>query len=56
VTLGQPDVTPERMVDRCLTLASNELGCDLRRVSGGDGPARPQYVKAVKKVSGHAST
>jgi AcrR family transcriptional regulator len=30
VTLGQPDVTAERMVDRCLTLASSELGCDLR--------------------------
>jgi len=30
VTLGQPDVTPERMVDRCLALASTELGCDLR--------------------------
>jgi AcrR family transcriptional regulator len=56
VTLGQPDVTPERMVDCCLTLASSELGCDLRRVTGGDGPARPQYAKAVKKVSGHAST
>jgi AcrR family transcriptional regulator len=27
VTLGQPDVTPERMVDRCLALASAELGC-----------------------------
>jgi AcrR family transcriptional regulator len=30
VTLGQPDVTPERMVARCLTLASSELGCELR--------------------------
>jgi AcrR family transcriptional regulator len=30
VTLGQPDVTPERMVDRCLSLASAELGCKLR--------------------------
>ena len=30
VTLGQPDVTPERMVQRCLALASNELGCELR--------------------------
>jgi AcrR family transcriptional regulator len=29
VTLGQPDVTPERMVDRCLAVASAELGCDL---------------------------
>ena len=31
VTLGQPDVTPERMVDRCLAVASRELGCALRR-------------------------
>jgi AcrR family transcriptional regulator len=30
VTLGQPDVTPEQMVERCLTLASRELGCELR--------------------------
>jgi AcrR family transcriptional regulator len=30
VTLGQPDVTPERMIDRCLALASTELGCQLR--------------------------
>jgi AcrR family transcriptional regulator len=30
VTLGQPDVTPERMVERCLALAENELRCDLR--------------------------
>ena len=31
VTLGQPDVTPERMVDRCLALASSELGFDFTR-------------------------
>lgn len=30
VTLGQPDVPPERMVESCLALASAELGCDLR--------------------------
>ena len=30
VTLGQPDVTAERMVERCLALASAELGCELR--------------------------
>jgi AcrR family transcriptional regulator len=29
VTLGQPDVTAERMVERCLALASVELGCEL---------------------------
>ncbi|MGZ4294156.1 MAG: TetR/AcrR family transcriptional regulator [Solirubrobacteraceae bacterium] len=31
VTLGQPDVTAARMVDRCLALASSELQCELRR-------------------------
>lgn len=31
VTLGQPDVTPARMVDRCLAVASRELGCEMRR-------------------------
>ncbi len=31
VTLGQPDVTPVRMVDRCLALASSELGRELHR-------------------------
>ena len=31
VTLGQPDVTPNRMVDRCLALASAELGCHFTR-------------------------
>jgi AcrR family transcriptional regulator len=30
VTLGQPDVTAERMVERCLALAESELDCDLR--------------------------
>jgi AcrR family transcriptional regulator len=30
VTLGQPDVPPERMVQACLALASAELGCELR--------------------------
>jgi AcrR family transcriptional regulator len=31
VTLGQPDLPPGRMVQRCLAVASRELGCDLRR-------------------------
>ena len=31
VTLGQPDVTPERMVDLCLAVASRELGSELHR-------------------------
>jgi AcrR family transcriptional regulator len=30
VTLGQPDVTPDRMVDSCLALASALLGPELR--------------------------
>lgn len=29
MTLGQPDVSPERMVACCLALASSELRCDL---------------------------
>jgi hypothetical protein len=29
VTLGWPDVPPERMVKACLALASAELGCEL---------------------------
>jgi AcrR family transcriptional regulator len=36
VTLGQPDVTPERMVARCLALASSELGCELRAAQSID--------------------
>jgi AcrR family transcriptional regulator len=43
VTLGQPDVTPERMVDRCLAVASRELGCELRRddaLASEDGTRR----------------
>jgi AcrR family transcriptional regulator len=34
VTLGQPDVTPDRMVERCLTFASRELGCPLTTKPG----------------------
>ena len=49
VTLGQPDVTPARMVDRCLTLASGDLGCDLRRATGRNGPVRKRDAKAVKR-------
>lgn len=36
VTLGQPDLTPERMVVRCLALASTELDCDLGRARNGN--------------------
>jgi AcrR family transcriptional regulator len=45
VTLGQPDVTPQRMVERCLALASSELGCDLRRATGANGRVRKPDVK-----------
>ena len=38
VTLGQPDVTAERMIDRCLALASSELGCTLRRDGSDERP------------------
>ena len=37
VTLGQPDVTAERMVARCLALASSELGCELRAAETVNG-------------------
>jgi AcrR family transcriptional regulator len=37
LTLGQPDIKPGRMVDRCLALASVELGCDLRAARAGTG-------------------
>jgi AcrR family transcriptional regulator len=42
VTLGQPDVTADRMVDRCLAIASRELGCQLRRHNalGAEGCAQ----------------
>lgn len=45
VTLGQPDVTPDRMVERCLAFASSELGVKLRRRHPRGG-----------EVSWHAST
>jgi AcrR family transcriptional regulator len=38
VTLGQPDVTAERMINRCLALAQSELGYAFSR--NGAGPAR----------------
>ena len=41
VTLGQPDVSAERMVERCLALASTELGCDLR------GPGHSPEIGSV---------
>ena len=45
VTLGQPDVPPERMVARCVTLASSELGCDLRSTGSIDGQAFEPVVE-----------
>jgi AcrR family transcriptional regulator len=35
VTLGAPEVPPERMVRSCLALASAELGCELRETGRG---------------------
>ncbi|MFL5862063.1 MAG: TetR/AcrR family transcriptional regulator [Solirubrobacteraceae bacterium] len=40
VTLGQPDVSPDRMVERCLALASTELHCELGRGGPIDTPQR----------------
>jgi AcrR family transcriptional regulator len=45
VTLGQPDVSPARMVDRCLTLASSELGCDLKRATSSNGRVRSSTAR-----------
>ena len=46
VTLGQPDVAPERMIGICLALASNELECELRATAPSNQRARGE---------GHAS-
>src|SRR3984957_16868414 len=35
LTPGHPDIEPGRMVERCLALASVELGCDLRAARAG---------------------
>ncbi|HLY50027.1 MAG TPA: TetR/AcrR family transcriptional regulator [Solirubrobacteraceae bacterium] len=37
VTLGQPDVPAERMVQSCLALAAAELGCELGEVGSSTG-------------------
>ena len=39
VTLGEPEITPERMVERCLALASAELGCQLTEAASANGSA-----------------
>jgi AcrR family transcriptional regulator len=44
VTLGQPDVAPERMIAICLALASTELGCELRA-------ARPATAATTRAVA-----
>jgi AcrR family transcriptional regulator len=51
VTLGQPDVSPERMVARCLALASSELGCDLRAARSRNGDVHQPDVKGVSDGS-----
>ena len=48
VTLGQPDVTPQRMVERCVALASTELGCDLRVAKSRNGRVRKVDVKGER--------
>ncbi|HUO72742.1 MAG TPA: TetR/AcrR family transcriptional regulator [Solirubrobacteraceae bacterium] len=40
MTLGQPDVTAERMVRRCLALASTELRCELQPSKPIEQPGR----------------
>ena len=56
VTLSQPDVTPERMVERCLALASSELGFTARRATSGNGTSPRMARGGGSEVSGHAST
>jgi AcrR family transcriptional regulator len=46
-TLGQPDVTPERMIEICLGLASNELGCKLRATGEATGADQGATTPAV---------
>jgi AcrR family transcriptional regulator len=40
VTLGQPDVTPERMIERCLALAAGELRCELHPSTSIENPSQ----------------
>jgi AcrR family transcriptional regulator len=47
VTLGQPDVTAERMVARCVALASSELGCELRTATSRNGEFNQTDSKVV---------
>jgi AcrR family transcriptional regulator len=49
VTLGQPDVTAERMVARCLALASSELGCELRAANNLNGDVHELDAKGVSR-------
>ena len=42
VTLGQPDVTPARMIERCLALAESELGCTLRPSGSIPNPGKQE--------------
>ncbi len=44
-TLGQPDVSPARMVERCLTLASSELGFHFRRPEAAMGASASSMRK-----------
>jgi AcrR family transcriptional regulator len=46
LTLGQPDIEPGRMVERCLALASVELGCDLR---GGSRDGRAHGIDVIQE-------
>jgi hypothetical protein len=49
VTLGQPDVTAARMVDRCVTLASRELRCDLRAAMRRNGRVCRKFANGESK-------
>lgn len=51
VTLGQPDVTAERMVKRCLALASNELDCDFQTGRSSNAGGRKLDAKGTSDAS-----
>jgi AcrR family transcriptional regulator len=52
VTLGQPDLSPARMVADCLRLASRELGCELQGTTSRNG----RSTRRMREERSDAST
>jgi hypothetical protein len=44
VTLGQPDVSPERLVQTCLALAARELGASFTRRRRAEPPSESGHA------------